>query len=106
MSLNLPAIELLDEIGPARFVARMRNAGAEIALSNDAAPGLAVGLGGVGISLRDLARLYAGLARGGDAPDLIEATPEAAKPPIKASGHQRAGRSWYVADILRGAPPP
>ena len=72
LSLNVPAIELLDAVGPARFLARLGNAGAAIALGDDAAPGLAVGLGGLGIRLVDLVRLYAGLARGGRVPDLVE----------------------------------
>ncbi len=71
-SLNLPAVELLDEIGPAHFIARLRNAGARIVLPDDTAPGLAAALGGLGITLRDLAALYAGLARGGNVPVLTE----------------------------------
>ena len=61
MSLNLPAIELLADVGPATFLARLHSAGAEIALPKDTPVGLAIGLGGLGISLTDLARLYAGL---------------------------------------------
>jgi len=106
LSLNLPAIELLAEIGPARFIARLRNAGAEIALSNEAAPGLAVGLGGVGIKLRDLAMLYAGLARGGGVPTLIETVANGATRRNEPRRISEPVASWYVADILRGAPPP
>ena len=72
MSLNLPAIELLADVGPATFLARLHSAGAEIALPKETPIGLAIGLGGLGISLTDIARLYAGLARGGEAPALIE----------------------------------
>ena len=72
MSLNLPAIELLADVGPATFLARLHSAGAEIALPKDTPIGLAIGLGGLGVSLTDLARLYAGFARGGEAPALIE----------------------------------
>jgi len=105
MSLNLPAIELLADVGPANFLARLHGAGAAIALPKDSPPGLAIGLGGLGISLTDLARLYVGLARGGEAPPLIErlgADPGAMGPrrvtdPVAA---------FYVEDILRGAPPP
>jgi penicillin-binding protein 1C len=61
MSLNLPAIEVLADVGPASFLARLHGAGAEIALPKDTPIGLAIGLGGLGISLVDLARLYAGL---------------------------------------------
>jgi penicillin-binding protein 1C len=104
MSLNVPAIELLDQIGPARFLARLRNAGAEIALSDDSAPGLAVGLGGLGIKLSDLARLYAGLARGGDTPPRTEEVGVTQKSPDRSIAEPLA--AWYVGDILRGAPPP
>jgi penicillin-binding protein 1C len=105
MSLNLPAIELLADVGPANFLARLHGAGAAIVLPKDSPPGLAIGLGGLGISLTDLARLYVGLARGGEAPPLIErlgADPGAMGPrrvtdPVAA---------FYVEDILRGAPPP
>ncbi len=60
MSLNLPAVELLNAVGPERFLARLRSAGAEVKLQDDQPPGLAIGLGGVGIRLVDLAKLYAG----------------------------------------------
>jgi penicillin-binding protein 1C len=104
-SLNLPAVELLDEIGPARFIARLRNAGARVVLPDDTAPGLAAALGGLGISLRDLAALYAGLARGGSMPVLTE-IPEVRVGDTKTRRIAGPVASWYVADILRGAPPP
>ena len=105
MSLNLPAIELLADVGPTSFLARLHGAGAEIALPKDTPIGLAIGLGGLGISLTDIARLYAGLARGGEAPALIERLDGA--PPI--IGPRRVTdpvAAYYVEDILRGAPPP
>jgi penicillin-binding protein 1C len=105
-SLNLPAVELLDEIGPARFIARLRNAGARITLPDDTAPGLAVALGGLGISLRDLAALYAGLARGGSVPALTETIASAGPAEVKTRRIAGPIASWYVADILRGAAPP
>ena len=69
MSLNMPAVELL-QIGPARFLACIRPA-SMIAVPKESAPGLAVGVGGLGITLSDLTRLYAGLARGGAVPALV-----------------------------------
>ncbi len=105
MSLNLPAVELLDDIGPARFLARLHGAGATIILPKDAPPpGLAIGLGGLGVSLTDLARLYAGLARGGEAPPLIERLE--ASPAIGPRRVTDPVAAYYVEDILRGAPPP
>jgi penicillin-binding protein 1C len=105
MSLNLPAVELLSDVGPATFLARLHSAGAEIALPKDTPIGLAIGLGGLGITLTDLARLYAGFARGGEAPPLVERLDGG--PPV--IGERRVTdpvAAYYVADILRGAPPP
>ena len=105
MSLNLPAVELLADVGPATFLARLHSAGAEIALPKDTPVGLAIGLGGLGISLTDIARLYAGFARGGEAPPLIERLD--GRPPI--IGPRRVTdpvAAYYITDILRGAPPP
>ncbi len=105
LSLNLPAIALLDQLGTARFLARLRDAGARIELPHDAAPGLAIGLGGLGIRLRDLARLYAGLARGGVPPALRERLDRPA-PERPARPLAEAASAFMIADILRGAPPP
>ncbi|MDP4023310.1 penicillin-binding protein 1C [Methylobacterium sp. NEAU 140] len=105
LSLNVPAVALMEAVGPARFIARLRAAGADIRLPREAAPGLPVALGGLGLTLTDLARLYAGLARGGDVPDpLRRAGPAPERGPGRAITEPVA--AWYAADILRGAPPP
>lgn len=103
ISLNLPAVELLSLVGPAQFLGRLRGAGAEVITPKEAAPGLAVGLGGVGVSLNDLTRLYLALARGGAAGPL-RAFPDAPEAPARPVAEPSA--AWQVADILRGAPPP
>ena len=103
-SLNLPAIELLADVGPATFLARLHGAGAEIALPKDTPIGLAIGLGGLGITLTDLARLYAGFARGGEAPALIERL--GSPPVIEPRRVTDPVAAYYVEEILRGAPPP
>ena len=105
MSLNLPAIELLADVGPSNFLARLHGAGAQIALPKDTPIGLAIGLGGLGISLTDIARLYAGLARGGEAPALVERF-DGAAPIIGPRRVTDPVAAYYVEDILRGAPPP
>jgi len=103
LSLNIPAVLLLNEIGPAHLVAAMRRAGIAPELAG-AQAGLAVGLGGVGVSLSDLVQLYAALANGGTARPLTwRAGPEVA---AGASVVSRAA-AWQVGDILAGlAPPP
>lgn len=104
MSLNLPAVDLLQLVGAQRFLSRLRETGATIETPDESAPGLAIGLGGLGISLQDLTMLYSGLARGGAMLPLAETGP-GAKPAgaPRFVGHVPA---WYIADILIGAPPP
>ena len=104
-SLNMPAVTLLDMIGPQALLSRLKSAGVEPVLAPGTATGLAIGLGGVGIRLEDLARLYAGLARGGDTVPIVRRLGERSGP------HERRRltdpvAAWYVFDVLRGAPPP
>jgi len=72
MSLNVPAVAVLDKVGAGRFTARLRQAGGALVLPKGEIPGLAMGLGGVGVRLSDLVRLYAGLARLGTTVPLTE----------------------------------
>ena len=84
---------LLAEVGPgALHRPAAAGAGPTIALPKEAAPGLAVGLGGLGITLADLTRLYAGLARGGDAPALRAARSTARRRCRDGGAHRRSGR--------------
>ena len=92
LSLNVPAVELLAEVGPARFLARLRQAGAAIALPSDAAPGLAVGLGGLGITLADLTRLYVGLRRAAARCRASCARLDDGEARGRADAHRRSGR--------------
>ncbi len=102
-SYNLPAVALLSAIGPARLVARLRRAGVTVRLPGGAAPGLAIALGGVGVSLRDLVVLYAALARGGQAVQahLLPGAAVTMPQPVMS-----AESAWQVGDILRGVPRP
>lgn len=107
LSLNVPAVQLLDAVGPARLVARMRRAGAAPLLADTSPPGLAIGLGGVGVTLTDLVRIYGAIARGGRAMPLLELRDPAA--PIDSRPQPRVldeGAAWYLGSILRDAPAP
>jgi len=102
-SLNVPAIAVLDKVGVSRLAARLTQSGAGLVLPKGEAPGLAMGRGGVGITLSDLTMLYAGLARLGDVAPLIE------RQPVKAAEGRRLldpVAAWYVGNVLIGAPPP
>lgn len=105
LSLNVPAVALLDRVGAARFVARLSQAGGSMVFPKGEIPGLAMGLGGVGVTLTDLTMLYAGLARQGMTVPLVERRSETAlaRPPRRLLDPVAA---WYVGNVLIGTPPP
>lgn len=72
-SLNVPAVLTLDRIGPQRFAAALALAGAYPRISGAARkePGLALALGGAGLTAQELAVLYAALGDGGAARPLV-----------------------------------
>jgi penicillin-binding protein 1C len=104
-SLNVPALQVLDAVGPQRLLARLRNAGVELVLPKDAPPGLAIGLGGAGVRLIDLATLYAAVARRGRAETLIWRTEDRAETRSWRPLFDEQA-SWLIADVLLGAPVP
>ncbi|MCB5411036.1 penicillin-binding protein 1C [Pseudogemmobacter faecipullorum] len=103
ISLNIPVVALTDAFGPAKLIAAMGRAGVKYRIPGGE-PGLAVALGGVGVSLEDMVQLYAGLARGGVALPLSWRLGEG-----RGEGQRlvSAVAAWQVSDILAGlAPPP
>ena len=105
MSLNVPAVALLDRVGASRLSSRLKQAGANLVLPTDEAPGLAMGLGGVGITLQDLVQLYSGLARLGTTRPLreIASLREDKRDPLRLLDQVAA---WQVGNVLLGTPPP
>lgn len=106
LSLNVPAIRLLDAVGPARLTARFRQAGVTLRLPPGEAPGLAIGLGGVGLSLRDLVQLYTGLANRGRTVGLNDGSQPPGTTAAPAATVLSADAAWQVADMLSGVTPP
>jgi penicillin-binding protein 1C len=105
MSLNVPAVAVLDRLGSSRFAARLAQAGGALLLPQGEVPGLAMGLGGVGISLTDLVTLYAGLARLGTTVAPFERLDGVRDAPAPRRLLEPAA-AWYVGNILAGSPPP
>src|SRR5262249_14940129 len=103
LSLNVPAIAVLSKVGVSRLQARLAQTGAALVLPKNEAPGLAMGLGGVGVRLTDLVMLYAALARQGSAIALSENTDTAPQNPRRLLDPVAA---WYIGTVLIGAPPP
>lgn len=120
-SLNVPAVKLLDSVGPARFVNRMTQSGVDSALPEGAKPSLAVALGGIGMRMVNLVQLYSALARAGKPVKITWRFPQVGNPSSNLqkkqnrdqTSHRRKSKallspvaSWYVTDILRDAPVP
>ncbi len=108
-SLNVPAVATLQRIGAPAFEARIEATGAHLvrpkAGLSDA--GLALALGGEGITLRDMALLYCALGDGGLAQPLAFTEADAAR--RQRSGGRRMVRRQtadQILDILREAPTP
>jgi penicillin-binding protein 1C len=103
-SLNLPAVAVLDRLGPGRFAAALAAAGIRLRLPGPGTePGLAVALGGDGITLVELIQLYAALSNGGEVAPLRSREDASARSGTAIFGPLAA---WYVNDILAEAPPP
>jgi len=96
LSLNVPAVDLLAHVGPARFAARLRHAGVALQFPRAAAPNLALILGGTGATLEQLAGAYAALARGGLAGSVRLRDDEARRERRLLS----PGAAWIVRTIL------
>lgn len=105
LSLNVPTISLLEAVGPARLTTRFRQAGVSLQLPKNEPPGLAIGLGGAGISLRDLVQLYTGLANGGRGAALRDGT-ERSEPKQPTGPILSEQATWQIGDILAGVMPP
>ncbi|MBX4956122.1 penicillin-binding protein 1C [Rhizobium lentis] len=105
LSLNVPAVKLLDAVGPSRLMVRFRRAEVRPVLPPNETPGLAIGLGGVGITLKDLVQLYTALADRGQPVRLGDGVTGA---PAKLDGEPllEPVAVWNVADILSGVIPP
>lgn len=123
LSLNIPAIKLLQSVGPDKLLARFRRAGVQVKLPKHESVGLAVGLGGLGITLRDLVQLYTVLPNGGKVVRLVDGVSERSDDAglVKhvSGSRDRAGKqsvlsrrslspvaSWYVQNVLSGVAPP
>jgi penicillin-binding protein 1C len=109
MSLNVPAVALLDRVGASRLSSRLKQAGANLELPKDETPGLAMGLGGVGITLQDLVQLYSGLARLGNTRPLREIQDQFHGQRDEAREPERLldqVAAWQVGNVLLGTPPP
>jgi penicillin-binding protein 1C len=103
-SLNIPAVTLLNEVGPRRFLSRLENVGLHPRLGNvESSPGLALALGGVGVSLEQLITIYSALARSGKFKKLSFIKDKKSAESVPFFDQKTASS---VASILRDTPRP
>jgi penicillin-binding protein 1C len=100
-SLNVPAVQVLDQLGPVRFVSMLRRGGLKLEFPRGAEPNLSVILGGAGTTLEELVSAYSALARKGLAgePRLV---PQA---PIQERRMMSEGAAFIVRGILENGGP-
>ncbi|MEP0944213.1 MAG: penicillin-binding protein 1C [Rhizobiaceae bacterium] len=106
MSLNVPAVKLMDAVGPARMVARFKRASVSPHFVKGSSAGLGFVLGGTSLTLTDLVQLYANLIS-------VHPKPISLGDGIRHKPGGLAGRrllsrvaAWHVIDMLSGVPEP
>lgn len=95
-SLNVPAVDLLDRVGPAYFASALRAGGLRLRMGAGVPPNLSLILGGAGTTLEELVGAYRALARGGMA-GRVRLT---ANEPHTESRIMSQGAAFIVRDIL------
>ena len=99
-SLNVPAVDVLDRVGPSRFVARLANGGVDLGLPAGAQPNLSIILGGASTRLEALVGAYTAFANAG-----IAGTPRYTREqPARPRRLMSAGAAWIIRDILAHNP--
>ncbi len=95
-SLNIPAVDLLDRLGPAFFDARLRQGGLKLKYPDNGKPNLSMILGGLGTTLEGLVGAYASLARKGLAGKPRFTTDE----PMRERRLMDPGAAYIIREIL------
>ncbi|WP_243405303.1 penicillin-binding protein 1C [Solimicrobium silvestre] len=100
-SLNVPAVQVLDQLGSVPFVAMLRRGGLKLEFPKGAAPNLSVILGGAGARLEDMVAAYSSLARAG-----MAVTPRfVPSAPLQERRMMSEGAAFIVRDILETGGP-
>ncbi len=104
-SLNVPAVQVLQFLGPGYFHAKLENAGLRLRMPVGSHPNLSMILGGAGTRLEELVSAYSAFSRGGKAGQLIftrDSTTANVK--INETYLMSPGAAWIIHDILSKIP--
>ena len=99
-SLNIPAVQLLYQLGISKFVNRLKNGGLVLKFPHAAKPNLSVILGGVGTTLESLTGAYSALANAG-----LAGNPRFTnKDPLLQRRLLSPGAAWIIRKLLSRRP--
>ena len=100
-SLNVPAVEELDRLGPQRFVSLLRRGGLKLDMPRGTEPNLSVILGGAAVSLEGMVGAYTAFARGG-----VAGKPRYADDaPVEEARLLSEGAAFIIRDVLESGGP-
>jgi penicillin-binding protein 1C len=95
-SLNVPAVDLLERLGPERLTAQLRNAGLKLRMAAGAKPNLSLILGGADTTLEELVGAYTALGRAG-----VAARPRLRpQDPLTEARLMSPGAAFIIREIL------
>jgi penicillin-binding protein 1C len=102
-SLNVPAVSALESVGARRFASTLEMAGAGLLMPTDSddETGLAIALGGAGLTVRELALLYAALGDGGHALPLVWLDEEAKQRDLRKQAAVQVMSAESAREIMR-----
>lgn len=107
-SLNVPAVQLLEQVSPDVFFAKMRNAGLKLNLPRYARPNLSMALGGVSTNLEGLVQSYMSFSNEGNirALNYLAQAPESKHQKEMSAGQEflpalSPEAVWIVGEMLR-----
>lgn len=99
-SLNMPAVQVLNELSPEYFYTQLTNAGLKLSLPETASPNLSLALGGGSATLQQLVGAFSALGNKGVATELRLAPDQ----PQKELPLLSQEASWVVQNILSQIP--
>lgn len=108
-SLNIPAVQVLQFLGPGYFHAKLESAGLVLKLPKNSQPNLSIILGGAGTRLEELVSAYTAFSRGGKAGQLIfshelSSQNTVSKNTIKETHLMSPGAAWIINEVLSQIP--
>ncbi|WP_229317390.1 penicillin-binding protein 1C [Larkinella sp. C7] len=99
-SLNVPAVKTMQQLGTPTFINYLKKAGFETIKKQSKGLGLSVILGGCGVTLEELTRLFAAFANGGQMSNLNFMAPHANENPAKKSRLISEDAAFLITNTL------